>query len=88
MIPISPPEPLGIPTEALYDLRGRLKQEALWVSLGERVDLMGQGEDQMEVGHRQELCAAGLEPALLRQCLALRAVAVAAGMVTATSAPQ
>ena len=43
---------------------------------------MGQGEDQMEVGHRQELCAAGLEPALLRQCLALRAVAVAAGMVT------
>jgi hypothetical protein len=50
------PEPLGIPTEGLQDLRGRLKEEVVnhfWISLGERVDLMGQGEDQMEVGHRQ-----------------------------------
>ena len=76
------PEPLGIPTEALQGLRGRLKQEALWISPGRAVDLMGQGEEHMEVGHRQELCAAGLEPALLRQCLALRALAVAAGMAT------
>jgi hypothetical protein len=51
------PEPFGIPTEGLQGLRGRLKQEAgdhLRISLGERVDLMGQGEDQMKIGHRQE----------------------------------
>jgi hypothetical protein len=50
------PEPLGISTEGLQGLRGRLKQEAidrLWISLGKRVHLMGQGEDQMEIGHRQ-----------------------------------
>jgi hypothetical protein len=79
------PEPLGIPTEGLQGLRGRLKQEGidyLRISLGERVDLMGQGEDQMEIGHRQELGRARLDPALLGQRLALRAVAVAAGVIT------
>ena len=79
------PEPLGISTEGLQGLRGRLKQEVIdhpWVSLGKRVDLVGEGEDQMEIGHRQELCTAGLDPALLRQRLALRAMAVAAGVVT------
>ncbi len=43
---------------------------------------MGQGEDQMEIGHRQELGRACLDPALLGQRLAFRAVAVAAGVVT------
>ena len=79
------PEPLGIPTEGLQGLRGRLKQEVvdhLRVSLGDRVDLMGQGEDQMEIGHRQELGRACLDPALLGQRLAFWAVAVAAGVVT------
>ena len=84
------PEPLGISTEGLQGVRGRLKQEAvdhLRISLGERVDLMGQGEDQMEVGHRQELGTAGLDPALLREGLALRAMAVAAGVVTGDFRP-
>ena len=55
--PDSAPEPLGIPTEGLQGVRGRLKQEVvdrLRISLGERVDRMGQGEDQMEIGHRQD----------------------------------
>ena len=84
------PEPLGISTEGLQGLRGRLKQEVvdhLWISLGERVDLVGQGEDQMEIGHRQELCTACLDPTLLGQRLALRAMAVAAGVVTGDLRP-
>ena len=79
------PDPLGIPTEGLQGVRGRLKQEAvdhLRISLAERVELMGQGEDQMEIGHRQEFCGACLDPALLGQRLAFRAVAVAAGVIT------
>ena len=84
------PEPLGISTEGLQGVRGRLKQEVvdhLRISLGERVDRMGQGEDQMEIGHRQELGRACLDPALLGQRLAFRAVAVAAGVITGDLRP-
>ncbi len=41
---------------------------------------MGQGKDDMEVGHGQKLCAARLNPALFGQSLALRAVPVTAGV--------
>ena len=51
------------------------------IALGERVELVRQGEDEVEVGHRQELGAPSGEPAFLRQRLALGAVAVAAGVV-------
>ena len=83
-------EPLAISTEGLQGLRGRLKQEVidhLGVSLGERVDLVGEGEDQMEIGHRQELCTACLDPALLGQRLAFWAVAIAAGVITGDLPP-
>src|SRR5438309_6293390 len=51
------------------------------IALRERVQGVGQREDDMEVLHGQQLGAPGGEPALFRQGLALRAVAVAARVV-------
>src|SRR6185436_8139979 len=53
----------------------------LGVAQGQDIELLGQGKDHMEVGHRQKLIAATVEPALLFQTLALGAVAVATGVV-------
>jgi hypothetical protein len=49
--------------------------------LGERVQGMRQGEDDVEVLHRQQFCLAGREPPLLSERLALRAVPVPTGVV-------
>ena len=46
-------------------------------------DRRRQGEDDVEVGHRQQLGLARLQPLGARQALALRAVPVAAGVVGA-----
>ena len=46
------------------------------VALGKRVELVRQCEDEMVVGHAQQLCAARGEPAFLGQCLALWTVPV------------
>ena len=48
-------------------------------------DGRGQGEHDVEVGHRQQLGLARLEPFGARQALALRAVPIAAGVVGATN---
>ena len=50
-------------------------------------DLRWQGEDHVEVGHRQELGDARLAPALGGHPLASRAVAVATGVVERMLAP-
>src|SRR4030095_6749685 len=47
----------------------------------QRVELLGQREDDVEVRHRQQLGAALLQPALLVQTLTLRAMPVATGVI-------
>ncbi len=47
----------------------------------DRRDRRGQGEDDMEIGHRQELGLAGGKPFRPRLPLALRAMPVAAGII-------
>jgi hypothetical protein len=49
--------------------------------LGQRVELVGQGEHQVEVGHGQQLGTPGGEPAFLGQGLALGTGAVAAVVI-------
>ena len=46
---------------------------------------MGQGEDDVEVRDRQELCATFFEPALLGHGLTLRTVAIPTGVVDSPS---
>ena len=50
-------------------------------------DLRGQGEDHMEVGHRQDVGGARLAPAVGGETLARGAVAIAAGVVQRMLAP-
>ena len=59
----------------------------LLVAEDEGIEGMRQGEDRMEVPHGQEIGNACLEPARLRECLTLRAVTVAAGVVDRTFVP-
>ena len=58
------------------------------VALGQRVELVGQGEHHVEVGHGQQFGAPGGEPALLGERLALGTVAVAAGVIAYWRSPQ
>jgi len=51
------------------------------VLIGKIAQLLGQGEDDVEVVDREELRLAGFEPALRGTRLALRTVAVATGVV-------
>jgi hypothetical protein len=55
--------------------------EELGVALGERVEGVGQGEDDVEVRNGQDLTPAGGKPALGGHALALGAVAVATRIV-------
>jgi len=55
--------------------------EDLFVIEGDGGDGLGDGEDQVEVLHRQQLALALLDPLGARQALALGTVAVAAGAV-------
>src|SRR5262245_30753274 len=51
------------------------------IALGEGIERMREGEDDVEVRNRQEVGLAGGEPALLCGGLALRAVAIATGVI-------
>ena len=73
-----------IPREGLECVDGALEEQAVDEArtvLSERVERVGQREDNVEVRDGQELRAAGLDPARLGQRLALRTVSVAAGVV-------
>ena len=50
-------------------------------------ELVGQREDDVEVFNREKVGAPRLEPVDLRQCLTLRAVTVAAGVVDSAPMP-
>jgi hypothetical protein len=73
-----------IAREGLERVDGALKQQGVDEArtvLSECVERMGQREDDVKVRDRQQLRAAGLDPAGLGQRLALRTVSVAAGVV-------
>jgi len=57
------------------------------IALGEGIEFMGQGEHDVEIGHRQELRLPGSKPTLLGQGLTLRAVPVAAGVIGIAQLP-
>ena len=72
--------------------RGRRRAEEHLVdhpraSSDQRVQRMRQGEDQMEVRHRQQILAPFRQPVLLGARLALRAVAVAARAIHVARRP-
>ena len=75
---------LRIPREGLERLAGCAKEQIV-DDAGSRksqpTELVGQREDDVEVGDGEQVGAAGLEPVLLGEQLALRAVAVATGVV-------
>ena len=55
--------------------------EQPWIALTERVQLVGQGKDDVEVGHAEQILFAPCQPALACLSLALGAVAVATGVI-------
>ena len=81
---------LGIGSDGAQGLGHRLEQDVeddpaiVERDLG---DLLRQGEDHVEVGHRQELGGARLAPAVGGHPLTSRAVPVAAGVVLRMLAP-
>ena len=52
-----------------------------------RTKLMGQGEDDVEVLDGKQVSASRLEPVGLSQCLTLRAVTIATGVVDGAAVP-
>ena len=77
-------EVTGIAAEPRQRGGGGVKQQTVdqaRMALRERVEGMREREDDMEVRNRQNLAAAGGKPALSGHALALRTVAVAAGVV-------
>ena len=56
-------------------------QQGPLVGQDEGVEVVGHGKHQVEIGHRQQLGFAVLDPLHLGKCLALRAVAIATGII-------
>ncbi len=83
-IELSFESPLRVPGKGLQGLIHSRKQEVEHDSLvaeDDRVQLVGQSEDQMEVSAGQELCLSIIEPLFLDQCLTFRAVPVPTGVI-------
>ena len=55
--------------------------EQPWIALTERIQLMGQGKDDVEVGHAEQILLAPSQPSLACLRLALGTVAVATGVI-------
>ena len=75
-------QPLGVGGELGEGGCGALHDGAVdpaRVGLCQGVEGMGEGEDEVAVGHGQQIGELGLAPGVARAALALRAVAVAAG---------
>jgi hypothetical protein len=77
-------EVLGVGGNFEHGLRAGAEQQIVeqpWVTLTQRVQLMGQGKDDVEVGHAEQILFAPCQPALACLSLALGTVAVATGVV-------
>ncbi len=72
------------PSQLRQDLAGDLEQGAIdlhWMAHGHGLQLRGEREHQVEVGHRQDALGPGIDPLLLGCGLALGAVTVPATVV-------
>ena len=81
VIPISPPSQRGLATELQQGPGGRLEQQPVdqrGIALGDGVEFVGQGEDDMPVADVEQIGALTLDPPGLREGLALGAVTVPA----------
>jgi len=77
-------EMLRIATEARESRGRRIEQQIVdetRVALGERVEIVRQGEDDVEVVYGKQFGAPGFDPSLLGEALALGAMAVATRIV-------
>src|SRR5687768_3859877 len=77
-------EMLGIGCDVQQRLRRAGEEQVVkpsWVGQSQRIELVGNRKDDMEVRHGQKLAATLLQPALLVQALALGAVPVTARVV-------
>ena len=77
-------EVLGVGRNFEHGLRAGAEEqivEQAWMALTERVQLVGQGKDDVEVGHAEQILFAPCQPALACLGLALRTVAVATGVI-------
>jgi len=74
----------GVGRDGYYRFRGRLEQQPvdrLLVPIGDLRDLGRQGEDDMEIFHRQQVLGARFHPVARRRPLTLGAMPVFAGIV-------
>ena len=77
-------EMLGVGSDRLEGICGRSEQRGVdfaFVLQRQRRQLCGQGEDEVEIGDGQQILAAVFQPSGAQVRLALRAVAIAAGVV-------
>jgi hypothetical protein len=77
-------EVLGVGRNFKHGLRAGAEEQIVeqpWIALAERVQLVGQGEDDVEVGYAEQILFAPCEPALASLGLALGTVPVATGVV-------
>jgi hypothetical protein len=84
------PQVVGITSELLQGLSGSLEQQVVerpLVDPKERIEGMGQSEDEVEVGHWQQQSLLGRQPLGPSTPLALRTVAIAAGVIADPLAP-
>jgi len=83
-------EMTGIVSEGGEGGRDSLEEQRVddaGIALGERVERMRQGEDQMEVLDGEQFRAARVQPAFLGESLTFGTVAVAAGVVADLHGP-
>ena len=73
-----------IAAEGEQRVRGRAEEQRVdhaRIALCERIEVVRQRENDMEVGNREQIGPSSREPPLFRQCLTLRAMAIATGVV-------
>lgn len=77
-------EVLGVGGNLKHGLGGGAEEQIIeqpWIALTERVQLVGQGKDDVEVRYAEQVLFAPCEPALARLGLALGTVPVATGVI-------
>jgi hypothetical protein len=77
-------EVLGVGGNLKHGLSGGAEEQIIeqpWIALTERVQVVGQGKDDVEVRYAEQVLFAPCEPALTRLGLALGTVPVATGVI-------
>src|SRR5271163_1120161 len=77
-------EVLGVGRNFKHGLSAGAEEQIVeqpWIALTERVQLVGQGKDDVEVGHAEQILFAPCQPALACLSLAFGTVAVATGVI-------